>query len=429
MKEDARGISFGGGNRGLATIVPFKNENFFDHANKGLSLNRSLRLRERQRAQQGLRDIKNFDAWKYYSPELQSQWNQLLEDTKKGIDPIEMKKRALELGQLSKSSLQMEDEYKGALSSYKQNKAINENAAEWFLDKYHSSPTIDNLKDRQTEAVNHMGFLDEEGGSKYVNKTEAFKTVVEGAFKDFVKEKFQSDAVRERIGLGLFQLNQEQLDAEFKRFSRFNRDTKQIEVKDPELLIQEGVLDVFMDDPFTQRIIEDEASAISNGNPTDEIRAQVLRGYLVPMSTGSVTDRTNVKTVREAVDFKSRREGQSSQTAQDWLERARGGDEEAWNHIQGAKIGNGTVMNVQKVAPDVIRLNMRKVDSYGESTFTNQDIYIGEGATNEELLRFYRAAPKKGIPFGVGDEVDPPTIEDPNKQNRASRYRSMYDNE
>ena len=282
-----------------------------------------------------------------------------------------------------------------------------------YLNKFHEKNDLGSLEGSLDQEINSLGFLDEEGGSEYINQNEAISDVVKTTFNDFVKEKFQSPAFRKRIGLGLFEMTQEQLDTEVKKFAEYDKDTGTIKVKDAQALIDEGVLSVFEQDPFTERIILDRAAEITGGEPTEEAKAQVLVELLQPFNTGTVVDKTNVKTAREAVDFKERSQAKTTEESGKWLESARSGDPEAWDFLKGTKMFGGEIHNVEVNPKEkVVFLTIRKPGTLGDKGI-REEVFYGEGSTNEELLKFFRAAPKKGVPFGENPKPNLKSIQKP----------------
>lgn len=393
----SRSISFDSTNRGGATLLNFRREDYFDVANKGLMLKAKRKGDKADAKTNMLKDVKSFDSWKHYSPSIQSAWNEVLDRVKNGsIDDVDMKREILRISNAAKSSLQMQDEFKSAKVQYNKDKKVSPDAAKWYLNKFHATNDIQSLEDRQTEDVTPYGFLDEEGGSQFINRSEAFSDVVNTTFKDFLKEKFQSPAFRKRIGMGLFQLDQQQLETEVKKFAEYDKETGTIRVKNPEALIEEGVLDVFLQDPYTERIIEDEAIARTEGNPTDDVRSQILSEMLEPYSTGTVTDKTNIKTAREAVDFQGIRGRREQDSALRWLEDVRSGDPEALGFIEGGKDGSGTVTSSGiedgGLLGQLPYISVRKkVD--GEETVIDEAVDV-QNLNDEQLLRYYNMGRK-----------------------------------
>ena len=400
---DPKGVYFGPNNTGFATILPDSDKpTVLDYAIKleGQKA-RDNQLRQKQ-AQDGLKDIKNFESWRYYTPAINQRYTDLINDIKKGgIDPVDLKMRANELANLSNTSMQLQGEFKAAQGQYKSDKKVS-GAEEWYINKYHSNPTTDHLNNLSTQGVDPYKFLDEQGGSQYINSTEAFQDVINTSFKDFVKRKDETDPSRKYIGRGLQQVTQEQFESEFRSFAQIDPKTGNIAVKDIDQLIDDGVLSVFLEDPYTKRIIEDAAAAKSGDGPVDDnVRAEVLRDMLAPRTGGKTSNTKSFSTARENFDVNAGANRRADQGA-NWLKDARRSDPNAWSRLKetvtstGDRIKDVTVLD----SGDVLLVYDENIPDAERERWVNKEkgpaliphkmeIIRPKDADQQDLLRFY----------------------------------------
>lgn len=421
---DPKGQFYGGGNTGLATILPRESRGTSVDTAFKLGVQRDqLKAREQQlKAKQQadmLKDIKDFKAWRYYQPTVNRKTSALINDIKGGLnDPLEIKMRTQEIASLGTTSLQLQEEAEAASQMYKQDKKVVQ-GDEYYLSKYHSSPDEGNLKKLQTEGLDPYGFLQEDGGSKYVNTQEAFTDVINNSFKDFVKQKTLGEGSRKYIGRGLQQITQDEFEAQFRNFAKVNAASGAIEVKDVDELINDGVLTVFMDDPYTKRVLQDRALELAAGEPVSEQHlATALKEQLSPRSAGTVSTGKNIKTARESVDFASERESKAQDRANDWLRKARAGEKEGgWDELIQTEYEGFTIQDV-KVDKEggIVTLIMTKPEdvkdefgnSTGQSKIKNTIRQIPfSSMTDSGLLGFYSQALNRRSGARINDEERP----------------------
>ena len=295
---DPKGIYFGGGNSGLATVL---NSNQTAQTQQRLDAQAQRKIAAQVKAKEEkdkrASELKQADIWRMYQPSLQQEFQSIVDDVKNDkIDLFEMRTRLADYAGKAKSSLDLKGEYDQTIQDYEKNKKVLTGpASEYYLQKFHSNPTSDNLKKISTEPLNRYSFLDEEGGSQYVNKTEAFRDVVEKSLGGWVENTIKNDAAKGKVvARGLMQFAESTDFSKIKSFAEVDEKTGKIKVKDIDQLIDSGVVELFESDPYTNRVLEDRTNEIVGGRDFTPdgikmVKSQVLREILQPYgSTGTV---------------------------------------------------------------------------------------------------------------------------------------------
>lgn len=295
---DNKGIYFGGGNRGLATILD-SGETERTRARLSMDEQRKVaqQVADKERRDKQAEQLKNFDAWRVYQPALQKKYDDIANRLKKGeLDPFTLRQELNSYAGQAQASMQLQDEWKQASADYEKNKKVLGNAADWYIQKYHGDPSVDNLTKISSSPLNRYGFVDEKGGSQYINPTESFNDVITKSLGNWVESEVQNAVGKGQVvARGLMQFKSQHDTSKLKSFSEVDPKTGKIQVKNADALIESGVLDLFEADPFTNRVLEDETDKMigtSEVSPEERkrMKTQILRNYLQPYgSSGKVT--------------------------------------------------------------------------------------------------------------------------------------------
>jgi len=287
---DSKGIYFGGGNRGLATIL---DSGETERTRQRLSVDEQRKVAQqvadKERRDKQAEQLKNFDAWRVYQPALQKKYDDIANRLKKGeLDPFTLRQELNSYAGQAQASMQLQDEWKQASADFEKNKKVLGGAADWYIQRYHGDPSVDNLTKISLSPLNRYGFLDEKGGSKYVNTTEAFNDVIEKGLAGWVEnETAKAIGSGKTVARGLMQFQTQNDLSKLKSFTQVDPKTGQIYVKDADQLIDSGVLDLFEQDGYANRVLEDRTDEIigtSEVSPEDRqrVKTQVLRQMLQP---------------------------------------------------------------------------------------------------------------------------------------------------
>jgi len=295
---DNKGIYFGGGNRGLATILD-SGETERTRARLSMDEQRKVaqQVADKERRDKQAEQLKNFDAWRVYQPALQKKYDDIANRLKKGeLDPFTLRQELNDYAGKAQASMQLQEEWKQASADYEKNKKVLGNAADWYIQSYHGDPSVDNLTKISSSPLNRYGFVDEKGGSQYINPTESFNDVITKSLGNWVESEVQNAVGKGQVvARGLMQFKSQHDTSKLKSFSEVDPKTGKIQVKDADALIESGVLDLFEADPYTNRVLEDETDKmIGTSEVTPEererLKTQILQNYLQPYgSSGKVT--------------------------------------------------------------------------------------------------------------------------------------------
>jgi len=303
---DSKGIYFGGGNRGLATIL---DSGETERTRQRLSVEQQQKIAAEVKAKEDrnklAEQLKDFSAWRVYQPALQKKYDDIANRLKKGeLDPFTLRQELNDYAGKAQASMQLQEEWKQASADYEKNKKVLGNAADWYIQKYHGDPSVDNLTKISSSPLNRYGFVDEKGGSQYINPTESFNDVITKSLGNWVESEVQNAVGKGQVvARGLMQFKSQHDTSKLKSFSEVvqEKDPKtglmvdKIQVKDADALIESGVLDLFEADPYTNRVLEDETDKMigtSQVSPEERerMKTQILRNYLQPYgSSGKVT--------------------------------------------------------------------------------------------------------------------------------------------
>lgn len=287
---DSKGIYFGGGNRGLATILDSGDT---ERTRQRLSVDQQRKVAAEVKAKEDrnklAEQLKDFSAWRVYQPALQKKYDDIANRLKNGeLDPFTLRQELNSYAGQAQASMQLQDEWKQASADFEKNKKVLGGAADWYIQRYHGDPSVDNLTKISSSPLNRYGFLDEKGGSKYVNTTEAFNDVIEKGLAGWVEnETAKAIGSGKTVARGLMQFQTQNDLSKLKSFTQVDPKTGQIYVKDADQLIDSGVLDLFEQDGYANRVLEDRTDEIigtSEVSPEDRqrVKTQVLRQMLQP---------------------------------------------------------------------------------------------------------------------------------------------------
>lgn len=302
--NDSKSIFNSTNNRGLATILD--NTGILKQADQmeARAARKVLEEQERQKRKEDQAEkLKNAESWRYYTPALSDQYKGILDDLKgEKIDIFTAQSRLAEYADSARASMQMQAEFKDAQADWAKNNKV-QGAEQWFIDKYHSDPSLDGLKKAQQQGVNRYGFLDEEGGSQYINTTQAFKDVIDKSLDGWVEKELSNPGAKSVVARGLMQFKENRQSSKLRSYAEVDPKTGDITVKDIDKLFDAGVVNLFTEDPYTGRILEDRALALQSAVEKagqkisiEEAKGVALREILKPYgSQGKVTNENVVQ--------------------------------------------------------------------------------------------------------------------------------------
>lgn len=414
---DPRGQYFSQGNTGIATILPQRQErNFLDYASR-IPLMKANQRQDRaeqdaKRREEDLKQIKQFDAWRYYQPTIQKKYDDLIEYVRGDYDPLELKSKLQELSTLSKATLQMKDDYEAIRQQYKQNKLVNTGKAqESFIRRFHGDSSEESLRNIMSESVDPEWFLNPntDEGVDIINKYETIKDVIGSpAFEEEFVRRVQSDPQWRWLARGLQEGTQDEILTKMRSFLTFDDDSEKVRIKNAELLADEGFVDVFMSNPYSRKLIEVEARKIAGSEPVSDIhRAEAIAEVLKPLAAGDVEQRTMTRTARSSV----RGEGEVNVPIDDFSRfwgDLREGKAEAYDFgFSGEKDVRGTnVENISRerlpdevAGPELPYVTMQYERKEGDEIVTDTKYIDPRTIGIQEAKAIYRQRVKKVGPY------------------------------
>ena len=313
MAQDAKGVAFGQGNRGYATILRPDTRGFLDTVNKlNTSIADAARKGAEARKKAAKDKVKLIDPKSIYS-KFERDINddylpRLLDGAVKGtMSDAEIVRLSAEMVNRKNAGKNIQDRVLKGSSILKADKEVI-NGDQYIQNQLANIKTAD-LDDYESGAktFDPMGFVNEDGGSQFLDTDEVLK--------NFTKE--QADVSYSRASDGKLKVNpdgfvtQDSFGKEVKlsNYVEYNDVTKKLRVKDPQGLIDDGVLDIAKTNPKLNRILIDrtrdaiermKSSGVSEeeiDNRIEEIEATVFAHLLEGREKGSVSRKFSRRTV------------------------------------------------------------------------------------------------------------------------------------
>lgn len=381
---DPKGIYFGQGNMGFATILPDqRNPSMAEYVQQDQYRRGALAANQPDNRRKDLESIKNFDTYRYYNPVMSEAYEELVNYVKQpNYDQGEFLIKKNELAQLSQAQMQLKDYDDITFREYDDDKRILDEAKALYVQKYRSNGTLEGLKEAAKSTPNKTFFLNEIGGSDVINRSEAFKVAADTVLPDWMINSVEGrNLMQKRYGNSIFSFETEYQRTKAKAFAKYDEATGQIVAMNADELINAGVLEAFQQDPYTNRIIEDEAIALHKasgveGPVPDALRAEVLKGYLDPRAkAGEVEKGTKRTTASDFIPASQAQGRETKTTATKWLDSALTGDRNAWDFIKGSQYEGKTVIE-SEVSPDGTEVTIRLGDPVKEYMEGAQEVFL-----------------------------------------------------
>ncbi len=269
---NARGTYFGGGNRGLGTIIGREETGtFFDSGLRVAQRQKAEEQAAKTKREEQLDKIADVEIKDVFMPYLDASSNMLDDITQRFAD-----------GQLSDAELTMElnrykafvykgnqmgEEFENVSKLYDEDARINAAAARKGLYlQAGGDGTPESLQGVTESGLDNLYFLNEEGGSAYLNNQEVISTMTNNIATDIRQRIDNGD--REVFGGNVWQ-SDAQINTEFSRIFEevVTNNGTEYRLRDPNDPKAKEIIDSSLQDRFFSRIVYDQ---LREENPEKE---------------------------------------------------------------------------------------------------------------------------------------------------------------
>lgn len=260
MPTDSKGVYYDPSNRGFATILKRAEEgSFFDSA---LNVAKRRQAEEAKKRDDILKMLTPDDVWAPYSESANNILLSGVESLASGdLDRAGAMKLAVQYKTAQDQAKGMQDLHTTAIANYTKDSRIDENkATEWRWGQAVGDGSIDFLKEALNKGIDDVGFLNDFGGSEYLNDSEVVTYLVDNLRTTL--EEFETDETKEYYGPGGIRYTSQRIkQLRNQAFTRIpdpeNGNQYKLVLKDAQTLKNEGLLDSFMEDPYFNRMVQD----------------------------------------------------------------------------------------------------------------------------------------------------------------------------
>lgn len=187
--NDARGVFFGGGNTGFATVLP--------QAEQGSGLDIAIKAAEKKKAEAAQREkdildkIQPGDVWGPLAPAANEMLQKAISDYAQGnLGLADAMRVAVDYKTFQDQATALQSEHTDAITQYKKDPIIKDDfASKWRYQQVVGDGSIDHAKDVSIKGVDNLGFLNEWGGSAGVDEGKAVRSIagdLRQTLRDFV---------------------------------------------------------------------------------------------------------------------------------------------------------------------------------------------------------------------------------------------------
>lgn len=396
--------------QGIGTILRDTERGFFDYALQVPSVRMKRQQQAAKQADDIYKQLKPGDAWRRFQPTITKEWNALSDDVARSLasgtfSRASLSKRIAQLKSLEEMSTQLQGETETVVKQYMGDERVKDSAIQELENRIAGDGSVQQLYKAAASPLKSDFFLVERGGSKHINKDAAMNEVLKNNFNDWIQTELQTrgEMLSTRFP-GLVEWDENTQKAKIKRF--LTRDANgNVQVANVDQLMQMGVLDIFENDPYMNRVLEDaaaeEAQLAGRKMPNANDKALSLRRLLKGREVGQIANEQTRRTSRYSVDFQGRRDREVQQDAMQWLRDFRQGNKEALDFTIGGKIFGDEVTGQGPAAfrdvgvfAGLPSVQLRTgTDDEGRPTYETV-VVDPETMTDEEALRLYNVASK-----------------------------------
>lgn len=385
---DPKGISFGGNNLGLATVLPDSNPAALVAMEEQRKA-QAAALKAKQEAERSKRKQKHSEMLKVDAPDI--IWMDKFKDELMAPTVEEIKKmydegrhddadtfalrKGLELQNYSAATHQAAEMIAAEKESIFENSNLTQEGKEAIWKSTMESGVMNedgSLKDPQ-QIKEFQQNLHAEGASQHYDIGSNVKRVLDNpGFKQITVTLMDQNKNIEHVSDSHVKVGGHKVSVEALPFVDVDMETGERSIKSAQELIEGGVVDNLMNDPYMARIVDDE---VSKRNPNilsqdmEMARADVIRGILSGYKGGGKfekSDMTKYLTKRAVtnVSVGDQKDADFENSADKWMQDLQSGDEKtmenAMQYLSGhAWVDGRTVVSAKMMSPHIIELTVK----------------------------------------------------------------------
>lgn len=259
------------GERGWATILPDAPVAFSGAVGMAMR-QRQNRAKAADAAIKGLN--KTYDTWRIYSKQLESLrssfLNEVFDALRKGdatAASMLAAQRAQQLANFANNGKQVGEVVQQLIKQASSDPRINtDEFSRWLIRSqlYNEDGTLKDPSDVPVEEFTLERLMEMPGASAWLDKARVLRSVADDLFrKQDVEETLNTYKVS-GLSNGFYFFNRERAKGKIRPYEFIDKTNRELKVKPPEQLLQEGFVNDFMEDPVAARVLIDEARSKYN---------------------------------------------------------------------------------------------------------------------------------------------------------------------
>lgn len=291
---DSLALYYGPREQGLATVLPAAKPAFglmVQIAGSGLA-------RKRKAVSDALKDLKAGDAWRPFMREYQKRFEKTLADLQtmiaNGDDAgaaIMARMAAADLKLYAEASKQVGESFNKLLDQARKTDFVRDDAYEqWVMSQlYDDKGQLKDPRDIDIDqfSLDHIAQIP--GASDLFDAPKVLRKAADELMpqSDFYME---TDLQGKGMMQGQSRFQKVKVSGKLRPYEEYDPATGKVVLKSPDQLIEDGVVDLLMQNPYARRIIEDEAGKRYEGEPLHQALAKATYDLLseYQLSDGTV---------------------------------------------------------------------------------------------------------------------------------------------
>lgn len=295
--------------QGWATVLPERpHKSYASMLAKELAGRRKLADAEDKAREAALADLNGAKVGRMFHGVYRQEVEQLIENAPK-MDGFQLKSEVVKLRGFANAT-QSVDKVFDENVKWAQQKTVPVKLDEWtkWHNKFYQNPSREIAEQWAQNPPDKTAFLREDGGSRYIDGNKAVKMVVKDNFDGFAKDVSEwSRSGWEKAPIG-YTADLRTFQTKVQAFSKYDEGTNSVVMKSGDELYNEGILEPFKQNEFTNRLLMDKAKAkimeekgvesVDDADITDIDLADALAEELMPYVEGVISERGMTLAIR-----------------------------------------------------------------------------------------------------------------------------------
>lgn len=295
--------------QGWATVLPERpHKSYASMLAKEMAGRRKLAEAEDKAREAALADLNGAKVGRMFHGVYRQELEQLIENAPK-MDGFQLKSEVVKLRGFANAT-QSVDKVFDENVKWAQQKTVPVKLDEWtkWHNKFYQNPSREIAEQWAQNPPDKTAFLREDGGSKYIDVNKAVKMVVKDNFDGFAKDVSEwSRSKWDKAPIG-YVADLRTFQTKVQAFSKYDEGTNSIVMKSGAELYNDGILEPFKQNEFTNRALIDKAKtmimertgaeSVDDADVTDMDLADALAAELLPYVKGVISERGMTLAIR-----------------------------------------------------------------------------------------------------------------------------------